>query len=166
MGKDNNKLKFVHQRFYMRSYSCIPIVFSSPFLEGYIMNKLGFDPEEHKILFCLISGILVFILGDCLFKYTAKFFYRDGEITVDGDNIVLKTTKTFEFKRSNLVEVVQKEFYYFGVNMLIVYLRYKDGNNEKEVKFFSRDYFDDDKCPDDVQAVYDLLKTESETKFD
>ena len=50
--------------------------------------------------------------------------------------------------------------------MLIVYLRYKDGDNEKEVKFFSRDYFDDDKCPDDVQAVYDLLKTESETKFD
>lgn len=42
--------------------------------------------------------------------------------------------------------------------MLIVYLRYKDGDNEKEVKFFSRDYFDDDKCPDDVQAVYDFLK--------
>lgn len=157
---DNKKNKFVYQRFFLRSYSCIPIVFSSAFIEGYIMNALGFDPEKYKIAYCLISGMLVFILGDCLFKYTAKFFYKDGEMTIDGDNIILKITKTYEFKRSNIVDVVLKEYYYFGVNMLIVYLRYKDNSEEKELKFFSSDYFDDENRPNDVLDVYDLLRIE------
>ncbi len=150
------QIEFVHQRYWLRVFSFVPMLF----LLAYIEYKLFllFGGEINSIFFCAVSVLIMYAFVFLVFPKLSLLLVRHSFVKFTDESIsffIGGKEFTFDVEEIKTIEFNKIKIYRAKIGQMIVF--FKDASKKKLV-LYSEDLEDDAIQSSSLYSVYQLIK--------